>query len=77
MTKVTLFCQKRGVLGGGNPLGEGVEEDDLAADENSDAGTESGMTAGSVMRTKRLERGDGFPLWQIFLHLRAKNFIQG
>ncbi len=40
---------------------EGVMEDDLDADENGDAGTESGMTACEVVRTKWLQSGGAFP----------------
>ena len=42
---------------------EGVMEDDLDADENGDAGTESGMTACEVVRTKWLQSGGAFPLY--------------
>jgi hypothetical protein len=47
----------------GVPLGVGVMEDDLDADENGDAGTESGMTACEVVRTKWLQSGGAFPLY--------------
>ena len=38
-------------------------EDDLDADGKDDAGTESGMTACGMTRTKRLQSGEGFPLF--------------
>ena len=38
-----------------------VMEDDLDADENGDAGTESGMTVCEVVRTKWLQSGGAFP----------------
>ena len=57
-----------GVLRGGPAVG--VAENGLDADGNGDAGTPeqstgrapSGMTVCGMMRTKRLQRGGGFPL---------------